>query len=106
MLKEHYANGMDPVVLGEHLKRGIETDQVYVIPYDNYYELICREQERARDFASGEGMARQEAQLKYIMENRIYRGDADVLMKKGPQVGFAKAKGDLDWVAEDRRFNK
>ena len=54
------------------------------------------------NYSSPEGMKQQEAFDKQMQEQ----------MKKGnpdwgplPDVGFAKAKGDIDWVDSSKKFN-
>jgi NAD(P)-dependent dehydrogenase (short-subunit alcohol dehydrogenase family) len=107
VMKEHVSNGIDPVELAERFKKGIEAGQVYIIPYPGAYEIISREQERARNYISAEGMAKEEAKEKFIAEaiknGAPPPGDGHVLFTKGPAVGFAKARPDLDWVDKSHR---
>jgi hypothetical protein len=95
---------MDPVTLAEHLKRGLENDQIYVVPYDNAYELISRTQEQARNFASPEGMVKEAALAAYALDHDLNDQDTKMLREKGPAVGFAKARSDIDWVDTSRKF--
>jgi NAD(P)-dependent dehydrogenase (short-subunit alcohol dehydrogenase family) len=104
LMRQHCENGMDPVTLAEHLKRGIENDQVYVVPYDNAYELISRTQEQARNFASPEGMAKEAALETYALTHDLNNQDTKLLMEQGPAVGFAKARSDIDWVDTSHKF--
>ena len=112
LLKEHVSMGIDPVELAERFKKGIEDGVVYCIPYPESYELITREQERKRNFISREGMVKEDALAAYMADVAAERkrngegpptGDAIVLFKKGDQVGFAKARKDIDWVADSSK---
>jgi hypothetical protein len=44
---------------------------------------------------------------KYAREHNFNIGasDANLLMEKGPSVGFAAARDDIDWVDENRKFH-
>jgi len=104
LMRQHCENGMDPVELAEHLKRGIEADQVYVVPYDNAYELISRIQERQRNLASPEGMAKEAAAETYMELLNIGAPDTALMREKGPALGFGKAGKDNGWVDESHRL--
>ena len=112
LLKEHVSTGIDPVELAERFKKGIEDNLVYCIPYPEAYEIITREQERKRNLISVEGMVKEDAYDAYMAKVAAERkskgegpptGDAVVLFKKGDQVGFAKARKDIDWVADSSK---
>jgi NAD(P)-dependent dehydrogenase (short-subunit alcohol dehydrogenase family) len=103
LLRQQYEGGMDPVTLAEHLKRGIENEQIFVVPYDNAYELISRIHERRRNFASPEGMAKEAAADAYLAGFDIGKPDTALLREKGPEAGFGKARADADWVDESHR---
>lgn len=109
LLKEHVSMGIDPVELAERFKKGIEDGVVFCVPYPNAYELVSREQERQRNYISPEGMVKENAMSAYMAELAAElkkrgegppTGDAVVLFKKGDQVGFAKARPDITWVAD------
>ena len=115
LLKEHVSMGIDPVELAERFKKGIEDGVVYCVPYPNAYEIITREQERKRNYVTPEGMVKEKAYDAYMAEIAAERkkrgegpptGDAVVLFKKGDQVGFAKARQDIDWVADSSKAKK
>ena len=105
LLKEHTSGGIDPVELGKVLKKGIEDGVIYCLPHSNPYEQISRMQETKRNYLSAEGMAKEAAvaefRAKAELEMRA-RGDAPernpVLFRKGADVGFGKARTDIDWV--------
>ena len=112
LLKEHVSMGIDPVELAERFKKGIEDGVVYCIPYPNAYEIISRQQETGRNYLSAEGMVKENALAAHMAVIAAERkkkgegpatGDAVVLFKKGDQVGFAKARQDIDWVADSSK---
>jgi NAD(P)-dependent dehydrogenase (short-subunit alcohol dehydrogenase family) len=106
LMKEHCESGIDPVELAVRLKKGIEAGIVYCLPYPNSYEIITRSQERIRNLSSPEGIAKEDAYQDYLAkQNTLPPGqDAFVLRARGPQVGFGKAKGDIEWVLDEKKF--
>jgi len=117
VIKEHVQTGIDPVELAERFKQGLEDGVVYCIPYPNAYEIVSREQEKQRNYISGEGMAKLAAAESYrqaMLDEAaktgiaapIPGGDTFVLARKGPAVGFGKARQDIDWVDDSRKFKK
>ena len=114
LLKEHVSMGIDPIELAERFKKGIEDEVVYCVPYPNAYEFVTRANERKRNLMSVEGMVKEKAYDEYMASVAAERkkkgegpatGDAIVLFKKGDQVGFGKARKDIDWVADINRVN-
>jgi NAD(P)-dependent dehydrogenase (short-subunit alcohol dehydrogenase family) len=105
VMREHCESGIDPVELAERTKKAIEQEIVICIPYPNSYELISRVHEHARNLLAPEGIAKEDAYNKYLAEHNMMPPgmDAYVLREKGPQVGFGKAKGEVDWVSEDKK---
>ncbi len=100
---------MDPIELAEWLKNGIVNEQVLVVPYENSEEMLRREFQKIIDFSSPEGMKRiaeaEEAQRKAMeemMKNMPKPADGAPVMK---DVGFAKARKDLDWVDPSKKMN-
>ena len=107
LLKEHVSMGTDPVDLAERFKKGIEDGVVYCIPYPNAYEMVSRVQERKRNYVTPEGMVKENAASAYrvnLNAEREKKGDdspgGNILVKKGDQVGFARARQDIDWVID------
>ena len=105
--------GIEPRVLAEWLKRGIENEQFLVVPYPSGERMIELELQRFTDYASPEGMKRieerrkqppTEEQLKLTLEKEGYemRPSSQPPMK---DVGFGKAKAGIDWVAPEKRHS-
>ena len=113
LLKEHVSEGIDPVELGLCLKKGIEDGILYCLPHANAYEQVARFQETKLNYLSVEGMIKEQALAEYRAKadaEMRARGEAParnpVLFKKGSQVGFAKAREDIDWVADVNKAKK
>ena len=108
-----HANGMDPRVLAEWLKKGIENEQFIVVPYPSGPRMVEVAVSRFADYASPEGMKRQEAlmkqppneeELKFMSEREGY----DVASEPSPKMpttdsGFAKARKGIEWVDPSKR---
>ncbi|MCL2227794.1 MAG: SDR family NAD(P)-dependent oxidoreductase [Oscillospiraceae bacterium] len=107
-----HQHGMEPRVLAEWLKKGIENELFLIVPYPSGPRMVELELERFSEYASVEGMKRRaekatqpptEEQLKMMSEREGYE------IKPGPRPmmssdsGFGKAKGDLDWVDKNNR---
>jgi NAD(P)-dependent dehydrogenase (short-subunit alcohol dehydrogenase family) len=116
LLASIHANGMDPRVLAEWLKKGIENEQFLVIPYPSGPRMVEMALERFVDYASPEGMKRLEAkqkqppteeELKMNSEREGYDVSKRPFGSGGAMkdVGFGKARGDLDWVDPSKKFN-
>ncbi len=95
-LRSIHAQGMDPVELAGWLKRGIENDQLYVIPYDNARQMLEDNFARVMDLATPGGVIRQEELAK--KRARAYEASAD--------IGYGKARADLSWVDDSHRAKK
>lgn len=94
LLKSIHAGGMDPVELARWLKAAIENDQVVCVPYGNAREILERELGTVIHYSSPEGMK------KLHERDEIRKKEFEEMMKNSPRedVGFAKARIDLDWV--------
>lgn len=115
-----HANGMDPRVLAEWLKKGIENEQFLIIPYPSGPRMVELALARFVDYASPEGMKRleekqkqppTEEELKHMAEREGYSVDAmrkpgaAPIMPDFKDVGFGKAKKDVDWVDPSKKVN-
>ncbi|NLM84186.1 MAG: SDR family NAD(P)-dependent oxidoreductase [Clostridiales bacterium] len=113
-----HQKGMDPRVLAEWLKKGIENEQFLVVPYPSGPRMVELALARFVDYASPEGMKRleekakqppTEEELRMIAEREGYdasKGMASVVPPEIKDVGFAKARPDLDWVDPNKKAKK
>ena len=113
LLKEHVSTGFDPVELAECFKKSIEDGVVFCVPYPNAYEIISRRQDVKRNYLTKEGMVKEIAYDAHMAEVTAERkrtgqgpaiGDGVALFKRGDEVGFAKARKDIDWVADNSKM--
>ncbi len=113
-----HANGMDPRVLAEWLKQGVENEQFLVIPYKSGPRMLEMALARLVDYASPEGMARlaakqnrppteEELQMHAEREGMDLEQTKEVKpLSEVQDVGFAKAKLDIDWVDQSKKHKK
>jgi Short-chain alcohol dehydrogenase of unknown specificity len=121
LLASIHANGMDPRVLADWMKKGIENEQFLVVPYPSGPRMVELALERFKDYASPEGMKRLEEKAKqppteedfqmnceregYDVSKGGLRPPVDAPKVPYVDVGFGKAKKDLDWVDPSKKFN-
>ncbi len=102
-LRSIHAQGMEPRELAGWLKRGIENDQLYIIPYDRSEQMLRDNFERIVNMSSPEGMKKQEELDKQRFEEMRKR----MAERRAPHAGaaeFARARKDLDWIKDSGRF--
>lgn len=99
-LRSIHAQGMDPVELANWLKRGIENDQLYIIPYPNSKKMLEDNFQRIIDYSSPEGMKRQEQVMKQRMEEMRKHMAGHNPFEGAAESGFGKARKDLTWVKD------
>lgn len=105
-MRHHYSFGIDPVELAQILKKGIENEQLFIIPVSDPEQMLRGNFERIINYATPEGMKRQEELMKKRMEEmkemreRMYGDNGP--MKGAEEAGWGKARPDLTWVKERR----
>jgi NAD(P)-dependent dehydrogenase (short-subunit alcohol dehydrogenase family) len=100
-LKFIYESGMDPVDLAKWLKKGIEDEQLYVIPYPEEREGLERHFKEILDSvlpfeADPEGTTKRLEAWKALRERALEQAKEDP--SKPPEPAFGRANPDLDWV--------
>ncbi len=100
-LRYIYERGMDPVDLATWLKKGIEDEQLYIIPYPEEREALERHFKKIVDSvlpmeADPEGARRRIEAFKAIGERAMEEAKKDPSKSTG--VGFGNALPELDWV--------
>jgi len=100
-LKYIYERGMDPVDLAKWVKKGIEDEQFYIIPYPEEREALEKHFQKIVESvlpmeADPEGAKKRVEAFRAIGERAVEEA------KKDPagvlNVGFGRAKPDLEWV--------
>ncbi len=99
---EHKANaqGMDPIELAQILKEGIENEQFYIIPAPDPENMLRQHVERIVNYATPEGMARQEEMMKKRMEEMRQHMGGKNPFEGAAEAGWGKAREDLTWIKE------
>jgi NAD(P)-dependent dehydrogenase (short-subunit alcohol dehydrogenase family) len=95
-MRKHYSYGIDPVELAHILKKGIEDEVLFVLPYADPAKALRDNFERIVNYASAEGMKRQEELTAKRRENM--KKNPNPMMEGAEEAGWGKAKGDLSWV--------
>ena len=91
---------MDPVELAHILKKGIENELLYIIPDPGPGEDVEGQFERVINYATPEGMKRQEELMKKRMEEMRKRTGGKNPFEGAAEAGWGKAREDLTWVKE------
>lgn len=117
-----HAHGMDPRVLANWLKEGIENEQFLVVPYKSGPRMAEKAMERFKYFASPEGMKQweemkkaplSEEDIQHNSEREGYDMTASLNQRRvapaerpKDTIGFGKARADLDWISAGKKFEK
>jgi NAD(P)-dependent dehydrogenase (short-subunit alcohol dehydrogenase family) len=99
-MRHHYSFGIDPIELAEIIKKGIENEQFYILPFPEPEKMLRDIVERIVNYATPEGMERQEEYMKKRMEEMRKRMSEDGPMKGADEAGWGSARPDLTWVKE------
>lgn len=105
-MRHHYSFGIDPVELAQIFKKGIENEQLYVLPVDNPEQMIGETLDRFKNYVTPEGMKRQEE----FTEKRRQEMMRNMTVNDGPmsgaeEAGWGKARPDLTWIKDERFGN-
>ena len=114
--QQHIANqnstGMDPRVLADWLKKGIENEQFLVVPYKSAERMVEIEFSRFVDYCTPEGMKRleerknqppSEERRRLFFEKEGYEMPLTPPAPSGQDDGFGKARKDIDWISPEKR---
>ena len=97
-MRHHYSFGIDPVELALILKKGIENEQLFILPVPDPEKMLRDNFERIISYATPEGMQKQEELMKTRMEEMRKRmGPA---MEGATEAGWGKARKDIPWVKD------
>lgn len=99
-MRHHYSFGIDPVELAQILKKGIENEQLYILPVPEPEKMMQGIMERMVNYSTPEGMKRQEEMMKQRMEEMSK--DPMPAMEGAAEAGWGRAREDLTWVKERR----
>ena len=100
-MRYHYSFGIEPVELAQILKKGIENEQLYVIPVPDPEKMMRGITERMINYCTPEGMKRQEELMKKRMEEMMKNPMPG--LEGAAEAGWGRARPDLTWVKERQR---
>ena len=114
LLHSALQTGMEPRILAEWMKNGIENEQFLVVPYKSAARMVELELQRFVDYCTPEGILRMEKRKNQppTDEQRMIHREkegydlplpSDAPPPPMPDVGFGKAHRDVDWISPDRR---
>ncbi len=99
----HNVLGMDIREVGRQVMKGVEQGVVICIPYEDREEIIRGEMQRMIDYCTPEGMKKLKEQKQKPPATPNEEMESLIEASK---VGFAKAKGDIDWITDDKKYVK
>jgi NAD(P)-dependent dehydrogenase (short-subunit alcohol dehydrogenase family) len=98
-LRHIHAQGMDPVELAQRLKKGIEDDVLFVLPFTDDPEGEMKQYgETLVNYVTKEGMQRVEEEARKRREAMASASGPASLLQN--DVGWGKARSDLTWVKD------
>lgn len=98
-LRQIHAQGMDPVELAQKLKKGIEDDVLFVLPFTEDPEAEMRRHcDTLMNYVTKEGMQRLEEENRKRREAMASAAGANAFPQN--DVGWGKARSDLTWVKD------
>ncbi len=101
-MRHHYSFGIEPVELAKILKKGIEDEVLFILPFPEAEKMMKQYGERMVNLCSKVGMKRQaeidakrnEERLKHPMPG----------LEGAWEAGWGNAREDLTWVKKSARF--
>ena len=100
-MRKHYSYGVDPVELAKILKKGIEDEVLYVLPFPDPEKMMRENSERLVNYLTPEGMKRQDEMQKKRREEMLKNPNPSI--QGGEEVGWGKARPDISWVVKEHK---
>jgi NAD(P)-dependent dehydrogenase (short-subunit alcohol dehydrogenase family) len=97
------ARGIDPVELARIVKKGIEDEVLFILPFPDPENVLRDTMERVFNFTTPEGMGRQDEWLRKHREEMRRRSGGVNPLEGADEAGWGKAREDLTWIKE-RKF--
>jgi len=100
VLNSIHAHGMDPIELANWMKDAIEKELPLCMPYENGQDVLRGHLDYMFNYSSPEGLERN------VELDIIRKSEREAEMGLAPnraEVGFAKARAELDWVDPNRK---
>ena len=102
--RKHNVLGLDIREVGQEIMKGIEQGIVICIPNDDREDILRVATQRLIDYSTPEGMKRQAA-LEGAPPAEMPPEEIASIIEDN-KLGWGKAKGDLDWVDENKKYTK
>ncbi|MBN2076107.1 MAG: SDR family NAD(P)-dependent oxidoreductase [Dehalococcoidales bacterium] len=102
-MRHHYSFGIEPEDLAQILKKGIENEQLIILPFDDPEQMMKDSLERWVNYCTPEGTKKQdEMRMKRHEEMRSrMNSDEDNMMTGAAEAGWGKANPSITWVKND-----
>jgi len=98
------ARGIDPVELAKLLKKGIENEVLYILPFPEPDKMLREHLEHLINYTTLEGMERQDELNRHRREEMRKRMGNINPMQGAAEAGWGKAREDITWVKDTRPF--
>lgn len=95
-MRYHYSMGIDPVELAQILKKGIEDETFFILPFPDPEKVLRTQMEAMFLYTTPEGTRKQEEINAQRMEERKKHPMKN--LEGAEESGWGKARQDLDWV--------
>ena len=94
------AQGIDPLELAQILKKGIESEQFFILPTPDPEEMLRFSLERIINYSTPEGTAKQEGLMKTRMQDMRKRMGRKNPFEGADEAGWGRAREDITWVKD------
>jgi NAD(P)-dependent dehydrogenase (short-subunit alcohol dehydrogenase family) len=100
-MRYHYSMGIDPVDLAKILKKGIEDEVLYILPFPEPDKVLREALEGMFNYTTAEGTKKQDELTKKRMEERKKHPMKNI--EGAAESGWGKARKDITWI-KDRQM--
>jgi len=104
--RKHNVLGMDIREVGRQVMTGVMQGLVIHIPYDDREDILRGEMQRMVDYCTPEGMLRIAEREKQGTPPPAMPAEEIASIRAANEVGWAKAKSDIDWIDKSKKFTK
>ncbi len=104
--RKHNVLGMDIREVGRQVMKGVAQGLVICIPYDDREDLLRSEMQRMIDYCTPEGLIRLAEREKQWAPPPSMPIEELESLRAAAEVGWSKAKGDIDWIDNSRKYTK
>jgi NAD(P)-dependent dehydrogenase (short-subunit alcohol dehydrogenase family) len=100
-MRYHYSMGIDPVELAQMVKKGIENEVFFILPFPDPEKVLREALEGMFNYTTPEGTKKQDELNKKRMEERIKHPMKN--LEGAAEAGWGAARKDLTWVKPSGR---